>query len=478
MDNRSKLLSNFTHGNNTTGTVFVYGLQEGILQAVFLGIIVVFGIASNSYICSVVYKNKNLRNPTFIFLVNLAIANIGALTMCTPFPLINSIRRKFTLGRHWCLANGFLNNFFFFISIFTLSLIAAQNYFTIVKRPSCEWLQITRKRAKFHLLGLWSICFVFSLLSLGPFESWSYVVFNPTTAHCGLAFPDTLEDKFKLSFLALIAFIIPVLGMSFAYCRIYYKVSSHEGKVNQNTQRRGNQSTAVTRKLAVTLCLMFGTFLICWLPFFVLIMLAIAVRDPFHLPWFLGRIAYWCGYLNCAVNPSLYCLRSSAFKDVMRRRSSSSGEVANKMFVRRQRAFSLPAIPATLIHPILKRMERQSYPSTVPQDSSLQELRLSTELNVARLRAYSCSSYEIKEKENTLMDQKRRDIEMLRSEMISKGAGDKFTKEISGCYVYERMDIRDLRTSITSQGNLLEQPELTETTSKANLTKEDITICI
>ena len=366
-----KLPSNVSHQSNTT--MLIYGLEEGILQAAFLGIIVIFGVAGNLYICSVIYRNKNLRNPTFIFLVNLAIANIGALTMCTPFPLVNSIRRKFTLERHWCLVNGFLNNFFFVISIFTLSLIAAQNYFTVVKQPSCEWLQITRKKAKFHLLGLWSICFALSLLSLGPFESWSHIVFNPTTAHCGIAFPDTLGDKFKLSFLALIAFIIPVIGMTFAYCRIYFKVSSHEGRVNQNT-RRENQPTAVTRKLAVTLCLMFGTFLICWLPFFVLIVLAIALKDASNLPWFLGRIAYWSGYLNCAINPSLYCLRSSAFKDVIRRRSSSSGEVTNKTFVGRQRAFSLPAISATLKRPILQRMERQSYPNTGRPDSSLQEL--------------------------------------------------------------------------------------------------------
>ncbi len=467
-----KFPSNFSHGNTT---VFVYGLEEGILQAAFLGIIIVFGVAGNLYICSVVYKNKNLRNPTFIFLVNLAIANIGALTMCTPFPLINSIRRKFTLERHWCLLNGFLNNFFFFISLFTLSLIAAQNYFTVVKKPSCEWLQITRKRAKLHLIGLWSICFAFSLLSLGPFESWSYVVFNPTTAHCGIAFPDTLGDKFKLSFLALIAFIIPILGMSFAYCRIYFKVSSHQGKVNQNTQARGSQPTAVTRKLAVTLCLMFGTFLICWLPFFVLIVLATAQDDASNLPWFLGRIAYWSGYLNCAINPSLYCLRSSAFKDVIRRRSTSSGEAStNKTFVRRQRAFSLPAISATLKRPILKRTERQSYPNTSLPDGTMQELRVSTELNVARLRAYSCSSYEIKEKVNTQMDE-RRNTELYRGEMINMSAGAKFIRGINGCHVTD--NIRGLRTSITSQGNSLEQ-QLTEIVPQTNARKENITIYI
>ena len=450
--------SNFTHGHLTT--VFIYGVEEGILQAVFLGIIAIFGVLGNLYICSVIYRNKNLRNPTFIFLLNLAIANVGALTLCSPFAFINSIRRRFTMQQHWCIINGFLNNFFFCISIFTLSLIAVQNYFSIVKQPSCEWLQITKKRAKLYLLGLWCLCFAFSLLSLGPFEDWSYVVFNPTTAHCGIAFPDTFSDKLKLSFLALIAFIIPVCSMSFAYCRIYFKVSSHEGRINQNAKRRGNQLSAVSRKLAVTLCLMFSTFLICWLPFFILIALAIISNDASNLPWFLGRIAYWSGYLNCAINPSLYCLRSSAFKDVIRRRSSTSGEISITPFVRHQRAFSLPAISVSFKRPVLKRMERQSYPN-VGRGGSMQDLPISAELDVARLRAYSCSSYEIKDKEKTQTNHES--VEMYRGRKIST-SGVKFTNGISGSWhVYETEDIRDLSANKQSA----------EIGSQPNINKED-----
>lgn len=395
--------TNSTDGNTTT--VFIYELEEGILQAVFLFVIVISGVFGNLYICSVIYKNKNLRNPTFIFLVNLAVANIGALTLCSPFALINSIQRRFTMQQHWCLINGFLNNFFFCISIFTLSLIAGQNYFSIVKQPSCEWLQITKNRAKFHLLAMWGLCFAFSFLSLGPFENWSYVVFNPTTAHCGIAFPNSLADKLKLSLLALVAFIVPICGMSFAYCRIFFKVSSHEGKMNQNAERQGNQLSVVTKRLAVTLCLMFSTFLICWLPFFILIALAIVSEDVSTLPWYLGRIAYWSGYLNCAMNPSLYCLRSSAFKDVIRRPSSASAEGSVKPLVNRSlRAFSLPAISYNMKRPISKRVGRQSYPNA-GLSVSTHDLPTCAEVDVARLRAYSCSSYEIKCKENTQINQ-------------------------------------------------------------------------
>ena len=396
MINYTPNFSQETFSSASTGEI--YGQSEAIIQAVCLGIIIAFGVAGNVYICKVFFTNRNLRNPTFVFLANLAVGNIGALVFCTPFPLVNSIQRRFNLQRHWCILNGFLNNFFFFISIFTLSVIASQNYFTIVKPSKCAKLQMRQNRTKFHLFGLWGLCFLFSFISIDPFNNWSNVVFNPTTAHCGLAFPVNLGEKLKLAVLALIAFIIPICGMSFAFFRIYLKVRSHEHRVLRNSKER-NITALVTKKLAITLSLMFGTFVICWLPFFLLISLAVVYKDPSNLPWILGRIAYWCGYLNCAINPSLYCLRSTMFKDVLRRPSSTTTELTIKrlaMSYRRRRAFSLPAITTGFKLP-RKAVDRQSYPQ-IGQEYALKNFEAkSIYLNEARLRAFSCSSYQIKE---------------------------------------------------------------------------------
>lgn len=445
---------NFSQENPTFG--LIYGQEEAIIQVVFLSIIVALGVAGNLYIFRSVYKNKNLRNPTFVFLANLAVANVGALTMCTPFPILHSVRRKFALERHWCILNGFLNNFFFCISIFTLSLIAAQNYFAIVRPPTCRRLQITLKAAKFHLLALWCACFVFSLVSLGPFESWSYIVFNPTTAHCGLAFPESLGDKLKLTFLATVTFVFPVCGMSFAYCRIYFKVRSHEEKVHRNSKQR-KISSAMTKKLVVTLCLMFATFVLCWLPFFLLITLAIIFDDASQLPWILGRVAYWCGYLNCAINPSLYCMRSTAFKDVIRRPSSTTREVTIKRVVaphRRQRAFSLPAVTVTSFRHPIKRVERQNYPQIGLGEALGNFLGRNNEIELARLRAYSCPGYEIKDAvQNSQINGQYVGNQSRNS--IGEVAVIRQYKELAFNQLQYREEIRDFNTSTTLLGNSL-----------------------
>ena len=295
---------------------YIYGVAEAIVQATVLIFIVVFGVIGNLYCVRVICKNRKLRNPTFIFLCNLALSNMIALLLCSPFPLVASIHRRNVLAPFWCRASGFLNNLFFCASIITHSLIAAQKYFTVVRQTKWRALRINRTKARCLVACVWVVCSVLSFVVLGPFENWNYVVFNKTTAHCGISFPRNVSERLRLGALALAAFVVPILIMSYAYTRIYRKVRAHERRA-QCRPTRAN----ISAKLAVTLGLMFGTFVFCWLPFFLLIVFSICFEDASELPWSLGRLAYWSGYLNCCINPALYCLRSSAFREALRSRS-------------------------------------------------------------------------------------------------------------------------------------------------------------
>ncbi|XP_020917309.2 alpha-1D adrenergic receptor [Exaiptasia diaphana] len=181
-----------------------------------------------------------------------------------------------------------------------------------------------------------------SMLSLGPFTGWEHISFNPTTAHCGISFPVSLAEKLRLTVLAALAFVFPLAFMAYAYCRIYWKINEHEKRLS-GTIRRNN---SMKRKLSLTLCMMFGTFVACWSPFFLLIVLAIILKDPGNLPEALGRIAYWFGYINCCLNPVFYCIRASTFRELMRERSVTMSHNVNFAVPNRgKRAFSLPTLP-------------------------------------------------------------------------------------------------------------------------------------
>ncbi|EDO34341.1 predicted protein, partial [Nematostella vectensis] len=291
-------------------TDLVYTEGASYAQAISLIIMVICGSLGNGFVSYTIQHSKALQNTTFAFILSLAVANLGALLLCAPFPIITSIARRYILGRALCHANGFLNNLFFCASIFTLALIALHKYSSVVRPLNLAFL-LTARRAKSCLVAVWAACASMSLLALGPFSGWKYIVFNPTTVHCGIAFPHTVTERIRMAGLSAVAFIIPLGLMIYAYLRIYFKVSAHERRL---THTRPNVSQ-LKRKLTVTLCLMFGTFVACWTPFFVLFAVALCVSDASDLPPSLGRVAYWCGYLNCCLNPALYCFRTTAFKE-------------------------------------------------------------------------------------------------------------------------------------------------------------------
>ena len=331
--------------SNSTG--LLYSQISSSIQFVSLLLITAIGLAGNLYVCAVIHKNKNLRNPTFIFMVNLSVANIGALLLCTPFPLAVSWQNKFELGKFWCCASGFLNNLFFCVSIFTFSLITMHKYFSIIRPMVPRCFYMNQNKSKVSIVVLWLVCGGFSLLAMGPFNDWNYIAFNASTAHCGIAFPKTIGDKIRLSALAILAFVGPLILMAYAYCKIYTKVTSHARRVSR-TLTTQNHVSPVRRKLTITLCLMFTTFTVCWLPFFLLIALAVAFKNSKRMPYSLGRIAYWFGYFNCAVNPAIYCLRMSAFKETGFRRSSTYNVTRDKGSTSaNQYAFPLPNLSFT-----------------------------------------------------------------------------------------------------------------------------------
>lgn len=76
---------------------------------------------------------------------------------------------------------------------------------------------------------------------------------------------------------------------------------------------------------------MFGIFVICWLLFFVLIVLVVILNDVLNLLCYFGCIVYWIGYFNCVINLFLYCLCFLVFKDVICWCLLFSGEVINKI---------------------------------------------------------------------------------------------------------------------------------------------------
>lgn len=71
------------------------------------------------------------------------------------------------------------------------------------------------------------------------------------------------------------------------------------------------------RKAAKTLAIITGVFIICWLPFFVLVFLQAVLNQP--VSKLLSSLFLWLGYVNSLLNPVIYTIFSPDFRSTFKR---------------------------------------------------------------------------------------------------------------------------------------------------------------
>lgn len=95
-----------------------------------------------------------------------------------------------------------------------------------------------------------------------------------------------------------------------------------ENRNEKNTEAKRKMALARERKTVKTLGIIMGTFILCWLPFFIVALVLPFCRDNCCMPEWLGAVINWLGYSNSLLNPIIYAYFNkdfqSAFKKIIK----------------------------------------------------------------------------------------------------------------------------------------------------------------
>uniref|UniRef100_A0A4W4F9Z7 Alpha-1A adrenergic receptor n=1 Tax=Electrophorus electricus TaxID=8005 RepID=A0A4W4F9Z7_ELEEL len=327
-------------GQNCTNCSQVQFPEVNVPKAIVLGLVlavfIVFGVLGNVLVILSVVCHRHLRTVTHYFIVNLAVADLLLSSAVLPFSAIFEMLGRWVFGRAFCDVWAAMDVLCCTASIMSLCVISVDRYVG-VSYPLRYPAIVTEQRALLALVVIWALAVT---ISVGPLFGWKEPA-PEDEAVCRIT-----EEPGYAIFSAVGSFYVPLAVILAMYCRVYVVARREtrglrEGRKTEKADHaevvtlrihRGNAAATEDeamrgrmhftlrllkfsreKRAAKTLGIVVGCFILCWLPFF--LVLPIGSIFPAYRPSdTVFKITFWLGYFNSCINPIIYPCSSQEFK--------------------------------------------------------------------------------------------------------------------------------------------------------------------
>uniref|UniRef100_H3CQU9 Neuromedin U receptor 1 n=1 Tax=Tetraodon nigroviridis TaxID=99883 RepID=H3CQU9_TETNG len=289
------------------------------------------GVLGNSLTCAVILRFRAMRTPTNYYLLSLAASDLLVLLLGMPLELYDLWRNyPFLLGEGGCYFRTFLFETVCFASILNVTALSVERYLAVVHPLKVKHMA-TRAHVKKVVLLLWLLSMlcavpntsVHGIEVLAPKFGREF----PRSAICSVVKPTWVYNLIVLV-TTVAFFLLPMLVIAVLYLLIGLQLhreraagaqdgrsSFGPGRLSQSHQQRMSKRNLQVTKM-VFLVVVFG---LCWAPFHVdrLMWSCMDVSSERQLRVFeqVHVISGVFFYLSSAVNPILYNLMSTRFRE-------------------------------------------------------------------------------------------------------------------------------------------------------------------
>ncbi|XP_012261826.2 octopamine receptor beta-2R isoform X1 [Athalia rosae] len=370
----SEMTSRTSAAGFSTGDPFVNGTYSdeeeewpetsvAILKACVLGSIIITAVFGNLLVMVSVMRHRKLRIITNYFVVSLALADMLVAMFAMTFNASVQVTGRWLFGYFMCDVWNSLDVYFSTSSILHLMCISVDRYYAIV-RPLKYPINMTKTVVAYMLLACWLSPAIISFIPI--FNEWYTTIENSKYRH---EHPEHCEFKVNKGYAILsscISFWIPCTIMTLTYYAIFREANKQEkqmhsrmgnamllshrpskdinnmNNLNGELNSGGGSSKTLTlneintdhlhtptkdknmikmkreHKAARTLGIIMGTFIICWLPFFLWYVTTTLCGDECPCPSFVVALLFWIGYTNSALNPVIYAYFNRDFREAFK----------------------------------------------------------------------------------------------------------------------------------------------------------------
>nr|CAH7727583.1 unnamed protein product [Callosobruchus chinensis] len=254
-------------------------------KASIMGTIIIASIFGNLLVIVSVMRHRKLRIITNYYVISLALADMLVAMFAMTFNASVQIYERWLFGYFMCDVWNSLDVYFSTSSILHLCCISVDRYYAIVK-PLKYTLTMTKKVVALMILNTWISPAIISFLPI--FKGWYTTDEHEKFRENHRDLCEFVVNKPYAVISSSISFWIPCTIMIFMYLAIFREANKQEKEMynrhgaalllHQNNTNGDMLSNSGNRwnfrhmkrehKAARTLGIIMGTFIVCWLPFF------------------------------------------------------------------------------------------------------------------------------------------------------------------------------------------------------------------
>ncbi|XP_051557543.1 neuromedin-U receptor 1-like [Myxocyprinus asiaticus] len=290
-------------------------------------LIFVVGVLGNSLTCIVIARHPVMRTTTNFYLFSLAISDLLVLLLGLPYELYELWSNyPFVFGVAGCYFKTYLFETVCFASVLNVTALSAERY-RAVTHPLHAKHVATHAHAKRLIIALWVVSLVCALpntslhgvVRLQPYFGLTF----PESAVCTLV-RDTWIYNLLVQVTAVLFFILPMLTISVLYVLIGLQLHRERECFDLKTgmNHDGLRQRKRHRQVNKMLCALVIVFGICWVPFHTDRVMWSYIKnwtvEQHRVYEYVHLLSGVFFYLGSVVNPILYNLMSSRFREMFR----------------------------------------------------------------------------------------------------------------------------------------------------------------
>ncbi|KAI4882615.1 hypothetical protein NFI96_009685, partial [Prochilodus magdalenae] len=283
---------------------------DNIITSTACSISVVVAVAcclGNLLVIWAVWTSGALKQPTFCFIVALAVADllVGFVTIPLAVLLGVHINTSFYGCLFMCCMTILLEG----ASVFLLLAIAVDRFLRVY--IPLRYKSTVSKKRSWIVVAI--CCLAAALLSFTPMFGW-HKTFKKNTFEC--RFFAVIPYEYFVNFLFFGFFLPPLAIMTGLYCYIFL-TTRRQLRANIGVASRSSTYYQKEHRLAVSLVLVLGLFAVCWLPLFIMVTVRLYGHDDMVSSGAVD-IGVLLSHANSAVNPIVYALKIPKIKEACR----------------------------------------------------------------------------------------------------------------------------------------------------------------